>query len=523
MPNAQMPRSDGPTSQPAPTSDHNEDDQRNGRMKNVYSSILLVSFGFLLLKFSKLASSPLNLTPRRKTTAVPPKTRILYIITTSSEVYGKSIRGNRIKDIILPLVKTSVESLIDEYHVDVFLISAYIMSPENQKLIASELPAQVGLEVWDDAVPLKYNCDFLVTPLLCSNNGKGRKKDQVPPNQSILQFGSAQLARQHRLVVKDKFPYYDFFMAFEDDMLITKQHIEYHMSVMTELNRLKEQAPHELLASDQHQFWGALTKKQLERMRPGFIRVEALVNKNRGTQQHLEARIPVDLNFTNPNSSGNSSRSWYYANVDPEPCCHSAHVGNQHPKSEDLLVWETGILGTKVREMPESTSSSLSWVALLPGPARSKGFRSLVDGIWSCDFSAQKEIKPPNGNGKYLAQSAGWMASRSELQQLEGFCPGGFLPPYDPPQYLQDGLFRNNVEFWSGGIQLYMSCNIQRILSLVPQDFSRHLLYHTANNKQTQKGLFRLVRINDLLGQLNTVHKKAEAMKQHPRSSRHGF
>ena len=73
-----------------------------------------------------------------------------------------------------------------------------------------------------------------------------------------------------------------------------------------------------------------------------------------------------------------------------------------------------------------------------------------------------------------------------------------------------------NVEWYSGGMQLSTvrhACNMQRIILLEPKQFSKSLLYHTANNKQRQltdkrEGTF--TKANTLLGQLNTLKKRAE-------------
>jgi hypothetical protein len=74
-----------------------------------------------------------------------------------------------------------------------------------------------------------------------------------------------------------------------------------------------------------------------------------------------------------------------------------------------------------------------------------------------------------------------------------------------------------NVEWYSGAMQLSTvrhACNMQRIIMLDPANFSKSLLYHTANNKQKQlrdqgKGEW-FVKANTLLGQLNTIKKRAE-------------
>jgi hypothetical protein len=55
---------------------------------------------------------------------------------------------------------------------------------------------------------------------------------------------------------------------------------------------------------------------------------------------------------------------------------------------------------------------------------------------------------------------------------------------------------------------------MQRIILLQPQNFSKSLLYHSANNKQRQLAAEGkrewFVKVNTLLGQLNTIKKKAE-------------
>ena len=79
----------------------------------------------------------------------------------------------------------------------------------------------------------------------------------------------------------------------------------------------------------------------------------------------------------------------------------------------------------------------------------------------------------------------------------------------------QDGLDPRNVEYWSGGLNLFSArhaCNMQRLVSLDPNKFAKQLIYHSANNKQRQltgkKRIF--VKVNDLFGQLLTISKDAE-------------
>ena len=117
-------------------------------------------------------------------------------------------------------------------------------------------------------------------------------------------------------------------------------------------------------------------------------------------------------------------------------------------------------------------------------------------------------------NPKYLAQSAGWMASPHEIMEYhQKLCVAGFLPPYDGERVQLDGLHLHNVEFWSGGIQLWCDhCNVQRIV-LVDETFGNHLLYHTANNKQHIVPVERLVRVVDYWGQLQSVIHAAQQEK----------
>ena len=103
------------------------------------------------------------------------------------------------------------------------------------------------------------------------------------------------------------------------------------------------------------------------------------------------------------------------------------------------------------------------------------------------------------------------MASREEILYLNDRCMGSFLPPFEAKHFPRDGFWKKTVEYWSGGIQLWCrGCNMLRVISIRdPQSFSKHLMYHTANNKQYAIPRRRLVRLNDFLGQLNTLQKAA--------------
>jgi len=93
-------------------------------------------------------------------------------------------------------------------------------------------------------------------------------------------------------------------------------------------------------------------------------------------------------------------------------------------------------------------------------------------------------------------------------------CPGSFLPPFDAPHFRFDGLDLRDVEWWSGGLHLFTlrhACNMQRIVLLDDTTFGKHLLYHTANNKQQNKPYEYA---GELVGQLRTVTQNAQRERE---------
>lgn len=423
--------------------------------------------------------------------------KLLHIVTTLSE-YNTGLKmtkagQDRLKDILIPVLKDGVESMTSHgYDVDVYLILGFELRPERRKLVVDALPDGVGLEVWDDACPLAYD-------------GTHKKR------KTRLSRVTRTLARQHRYVIKDKLFEYDFFVVFEDDMRITGEHVDHFLAMSDEIRRLKESAPESLPELDgkrrpelESSFHGPMTKGQLDRMIPGFVRVEVLLDEDTYGSQTDLGSVPVERGHT----------------VDPKICCHvpNAPPGADlpiDPPSEKLVMWEYGIDAASVREMPEG--SSLGWVVLQAGPDNPPPDET-IGGYWSGTSFAVKN-RPRSTDPKFLANQGGWMLRRDQILNLHSkHCKGGFLPPFDLPTFEDDGLYRNNVEYYSGGIQMFTpssGCNLQRFIPLDPDHFSRQLLYHTSNNKQRTStvGRERLAKANDLLGQLNAVRKAAELAK----------
>ena len=140
--------------------------------------------------------------------------KVLVIVTTLSE-YDKGTRGtthgaDRLKDNVLPILVDGVTSMINQgWKVDVYLICGFEkLHPNRRQMIQDALPKNVGLEVWEDAMPYYYDRKF---------NGQLKHGET-----SSIELASHGLSRQHRYVVKDKLLEYDFFTAFEDDMVSSR-------------------------------------------------------------------------------------------------------------------------------------------------------------------------------------------------------------------------------------------------------------------------------------------------------------
>jgi hypothetical protein len=431
--------------------------------------------------------------------------RILYTVTTSAEFDGGSRatqRGSdRLRDLLIPVIAESVGSMLSlGYHVDVVVISHYKMARLSS--IREALPSQVGLEVWDEASPYSYPHDI-----------KGGTTS-VP---TLLVLNKKALSRQHRFVIKDRLWQYDLFVNFEDDMVVHGETVQNYLRMTEQLFRIRQTAPESLpTRSGYFQYYGELTKDQLKRCQPGLIRVEVLLDEAQyGTQERLDP-VPLD---TDPDIA-----------VDPRPCCHLSSddrsgMRPRQPASDKLFVWETGIVALGVRHIP-----GMGWTMLQRGPeARDDELGTTLTDYWSgrSHYFPPGQHRPPASSLRHINNMGGWMATQRQIWEWHTeVCPGGILPPFDGPDYERDGLDGRGVEYWSGGLNLVTpihGCNIQRLVGLDdPDQFARHLIYHSANNKQRQHHAARrqtFVKVNHLYGQLRTVVKDAKArmMKKVPK------
>jgi hypothetical protein len=485
--------------------------------------------------------------------------KVLYIVTSLAEYNSgrrDTIKGqDRLAQVLVPVLVDSLHSLLearDNNHnsriqVDVYLVLAYTLRPEREQFIRSHLPASVGLQIWDDACPLGYD-----PPL-------PRQSPLLDPTaqQFALQNNTRSLARQHRYIVRDYLLEYDFFIAMEDDMRVTADHVLHFAEMSHALLALQQQQQQQQQEEQtaaaapplDFLFFGPMTRAQWDRLVPGFVRVEVLLNEDEhGAQTELDP-IPLDFSFLTDDDTTISTAvgtTTTERHFNATTCCHipqdlfqqfpdlqqkEEHVLPGRPAADKVVIWETNIKALSVRQLPPSSniknnnkiwslSPSLDWVALLPGPGKRLAATDTVAGYWSGQDGAfgANAVRPSGGDPHIVAQQGGWMATREQVVRLQRLCQGSFLPPFDEPVYRGDGQESMNVEFWSGGYQLFTGvkggCNMQRVISLHPDHFSKHFLYHVANNKQRQLSRQRMLRADHFFGQLNSVKKAAERSKK---------
>ena len=308
-------------------------------------------------------------------------------------------------------------------------------------------------------------------------------------------------------------------------------HVQYFLDTSAELKRLtdeaakREQQQQRQVSSTTNEippysnkFYGDLSWKHARRMIPGFFRVEVLPTS-------YDTLFPPP---TTTSTEGEDPPSVVNLQVDPKPCCHIPGTGNSttnpylfrlphNPKSDQLLTWEAAIQSFSLREFP--SSSSLNWVAFLPGVMKLPDEDNPL--MASYYTSGNNKDRPFQGRPELFAQQGGFMISRDYIHLLETeLCPGRFLPPFNEPIFRNNGLWQNNVEFYSGGFQLFSNnledagCNLQRIIDL--NNFSQHMIYHTTNNKQKQTTIRRdrLVKVDHMFRQLRAAQIKAAADKE---------
>jgi len=309
-------------------------------------------------------------------------TTVLYIVTSLLEINEGSrmtIEGqDRFLYQLLPVMINTVESMMSQnFDVDLFLVCGYSLRPEREEIIRTRLPYGVGFQFWDDAIPLAYT----------GSNISGK-----------IQIFKGALSRQHRFVVGDKLEYYDMFIAFEDDMFVHGHAVHHYLQLSLEIERLRMLAPENLTEGKGYESkkFLPMTKRQLERVVPGFMRVEVIVNEtNRGAQKHVDS-IPIDHEF-------DYGEGAIHRDIDPSICCHVYMESNEGtgnipeiPPADHLIVWETNIKAFSLRLLTKK-SDVLDWVVLMQGPGKLLTEDEKIGGFWSGRHGAFKKEKKPSG------------------------------------------------------------------------------------------------------------------------------
>jgi hypothetical protein len=434
------------------------------------------------------------------------KPRVLYIVTSLVEFdtggRATTLGHDRFNNTLIPVVRESTTSMVQAgYHVDVYLIAHYNPSPQHWHDLQAALSPGTSLELWSEASPYYYK----------------NVNDRDPNKRGTLVEHTMALSRQHRFVIKDRLLDYDMFVSFEDDMLIKGAHVQQYESLTRHLYRLRQSAPETLSAKPSreealHSFYGPMTQAQYARMIPGLFRVEVALPGWHPHDKNLYKKIPLDYHWNDTIPQGT---------LDPLCCVVNNETVNDHIPANvsihDIYFWETSIDVLGVRRMPED--SGLGWVLMQAGNDDTllKDAHQILGEYWSgTDHDYYHQPRQPRSKNRYVNNQGGWMATQRQVYEWHTQQCGTkhFLPPYNPRAWESDGLSKP-VEFWSGGMHIFgaHACNLQRIMPLAPEMFSRHLLYHTSNNKQRSDNVLHRYSsrtINEFWAQLNTVRKNAE-------------
>ena len=383
-----------------------------------------------------------------------PPLRVLFIVTTLAE-YDRGTRGttsgaDRLRDLVLPILVDGVSSMVERgWDVDVYLVCGFeALAEPRRRMILDALPHGVGLEVWTDATPLYY---------VKRHNQKLKSPDQA------VELAPHGLSRQHRYVVRDKLMEYDFFLAFEDDMRITADHVVNFLEMSVDIDRAVREAGDspdgkarvEGAALDNRSVRGEsmdgatvgndvvedpMTAEELRRLWPGFVRVEVLDSRGEGAHPLLQGGVLDDFNWRDHVPPSMRYEAQLGA-IDPGVCC-SVPPGRARtpsdPRKDDLLLWETDITAMGVRHYP----GDIGWAAAMTVEDRAD-----VGSYWSGlgHNYGDPSMKRPRRVNSLLGQQAGWMATRSQVLYFhEHACPGGFLPPFDGEEWFHDSLQTRN-------------------------------------------------------------------------------
>ena len=441
-------------------------------------------------------SSPEKLSFERRSTSERRgrSTSLLYVVTVLCDSTGDVDRGRAPSlDALTERLSDNVRSMMESpfhYRVDVYWIMScpwehvlereyFIKADDGHRdddrfsrdlYLRDRLPDGVGLQVWEDAMPLEYfDGDTLMekpgdgaavdeTTLTANGlpddgeDGNLPRSERERPRQSSTNLRSDvdltslrglapslnELLKRHRYVVRDKLQHYDLFLSFaaslnasKDDEnaleRITGDHVDAHLRLSSEIDAWKRRLP----PTD-----GAPPL-------PGLLTVRI--------RKAHEPRLPT---FDD-------------AGFDPSPCCAETTSSVLPSPSEIVMAGTSAKLWRfwNLTQHGDDPSGLDSWIAV-----------------------ERRRKASPSDEGPPFFEN-GWILTRERLLRLHRrSCPGAFLPPFRDSD---DGRRAAVRRRWKGAISapLYDAeeeggCGALRAVSLRPSGFSRQLVRSAGTERE---------------------------------------
>ena len=422
--------------------------------------------------------------------------RLLHVVSSlsdSNQLGRGTVTGSSRLPVLKHVLQRAVGMCESGFNVTLVLIAAWDAEQRRAELTDAlrgcGRPLTFG--IWERAAKAK---------------GRGREKD---------------LPRKHRQLVRDLLPWFDVASCWEDDMLLTAQHVLHFLDLSRKLEAAAEAARGSALSAesaasnkagrptrsrsgapfDKAPLRAELTPAQLLRIFPAFMRVEVLrgeVPRGGTPTDRFRERCCEPL---------------------PPPCAASVGAASLsagprrvNVTAGELVGWEWGANNMGVRRLPPP----IGWVGV--GGSHSAGWLSSFTGHGGDGDAPDCPADRATGRRRlscaqpYFANQGGWMATRRQVQRLhDEYCPTGFFPA---PGKEADWMPASNVESLSGGVQMFGSkaCRVARIVSIDEREFASHLLLHSTGNKQLTKPN-KLRSASAELGSLLALRSRAEGQQ----------
>ena len=252
-------------------------------------------------------------------------------------------------------------------------------------------------------------------------------------------------------VLRDGIDAYDLFVVAHDGARIRGDHVAYYSSMSDEIATTDAAVP-------------AL---------PGFLHVE-IGAAGAGKAGPVEPGHKVDLRFPDPSDPA----TLVERAVDPSVCCRPAGGGTLQPGAE-LLLPDLAVSPDSIGPFSLTEPSDLDWV-------------------WRQEATFP-QLQGDAGGADPMSLS--WMARSDQLLGLHRMGCDIIFPEHERAIAAE-------------GREVH-PCRIHRLVSLHPDNFSKHLVLKGATNGGATSGSTsqRLVKANDFLGHLNSLARQKAQMK----------